>query len=225
MALAFGDVAISLSLQPKRTVVDALSLGEELTTAKVSSLLTSYMPGMDCILAPVAPGDAERIPAPLVAEILTVLKGMYDYIVIDTPAQFSEHVLVAFDAAQHHVLVTTPEVPSLKNLRLTLDMLDLLAYEGNSRYILLNRSDADVGKGAIDVERVAKSPISANVPSSREVPTSVNRGKPLMIEHPEHPVSVAINMFAQTHIVGLRIEESVPPKRASLGAKLRRRGA
>jgi len=197
--LAFGDVAISLQLNPRRTVVDALSLGEELDSAKVASLVTNYSPGLDCILAPVEPGDAEKIPASLVAEILALLGGMYDYVVIDTPAQFSEHVLVALDASHHHVLITTPEVPALKNLRLTLDMLDLLSYSRNSRLIV----------------------ITAHVPSSREVPASINRGTPLTAEQPEHAVSRAIRLFAQEHVIGEPVAEVA--RRSGRGLRLRRR--
>jgi MinD-like ATPase involved in chromosome partitioning or flagellar assembly len=222
--LAFGDVAISLQLNPTRTMVDALSLGEHLDSAKVATLVTNYTPGLDCILAPVEPGDAERIPATLVAEIVAILGGMYDYIVIDTPAQFSEHVLVALDASHHHVLITTPEVPALKNLRLTLDMLDLLSYGRNSRFILFNRSDADVGLGAADIERVVKGPISAHVPSSREVPASINRGTPLTAEQPDHPVSQAIRAFAQHHIIGEPIA-AVAPRRSGFSLKVRRRSS
>jgi pilus assembly protein CpaE len=223
--LAFGDVAISLQLNPKRTVVDALSLGEHLDGAKVATLVTNYIPGLDCILAPVEPGDAERIPAALIAEIIAALGGMYDHVVIDTPAQFSEHVLVALDASHHHVLITTPEVPALKNLRLTLDMLDLLSYGRNSRYILFNRSDAEVGLSAADVERVVKSPISAHVPSSREVPASINRGTPLTAEQPEHAVSQAIRAFAQHHIIGQPVAEAAAPRRSAFSLKLRRRSS
>jgi pilus assembly protein CpaE len=146
---------------------------------------------------------------------------MYDYVVIDTPAQFSEHVLVALDASHHHVLITTPEVPALKNLRLTLDMLDLLSYSRNSRLIVFNRSDADVGLSAADVERVVKSPITAHVPSSREVPASINRGTPLTAEQPEHAVSRAIRLFAQEHVIGEPVAEVA--RRSGRGLRLRRR--
>ena len=70
---------------------------------------------------------------------------MFDYVVVDTPAQFSEHVLTAMDVSAHHVLLTTPDVPALKNLRVTLDMLDLLSYPREIRSIVLNRSDSKVG--------------------------------------------------------------------------------
>jgi pilus assembly protein CpaE len=222
--LAFGDVAISLQLEPRRTVVDALSFGDQqLDAAKLATLVTNYSAGLDCILAPVEPGDAEKIPASLVAEILAILGGIYDYVVIDTPAQFSEHVLVALDASHHHVLITTPEVPALKNLRLTLDMLDLLSYGRNSRSIVFNRSDADVGLTAADVERVIKSPITAHVPSSREVPASINRGTPLAAAQPDHPVTQAIRQFAQMEIIGEPV--SAAPRRSLRGLKLRKRSS
>jgi pilus assembly protein CpaE len=200
--LAFGDVAISLQLAPKRTMVDALTLGDQLDAAKVASLLTAYRPGLDCLLAPVEPGDAEKVPPALFAELLRVLREMFDHVVVDSPSQFSEHVLIALDASQHHVLLTTPEIPALKNMRLALDMLDLLSYSGETRTIVLNRSDTWAGLSTADVERVVKSRVAGHVPSSRDVPASINRGEPLALEQPDHPVSQAIRQLAQQHLGG-----------------------
>ena len=125
--LEFGDAAICLQLAPSRNISDGIDL-DLADEDNLTALLTSHSSGLDCVLAPINPSDAERIPVSLVAELLARLRTRYDYVVVDTPSQFSEHVLEAFDAADHHVLVTTPEIPSLKNTRLTLDMLDLLEY-------------------------------------------------------------------------------------------------
>jgi pilus assembly protein CpaE len=172
-----------------------------LDTTGASSLLTRYKPNLDMLLAPVTPGDAEKIPPPLVGELLRVLSGIFDYVVVDTPAQFSEHVLVAMDASAHHVLLTTPDVPALKNLRITLDMLDLLSYPRQIRSVVLNRADSKVGLSLDDVERVVRWPIVAHIPSSREVPVSINKGTPLMLASPGHPVSQAIGRFAKQRLV------------------------
>lgn len=199
--LAFGDVAINLQLDPVRTIVDAVAMAGRLDETGTRSLLTQYRPNMSVLLAPVSPGDAEKVPPALVAEILAVLSRMFDYVVVDTPSQFSEHVLNAMDVSERHVLLTTPDVPALKNLRLTLDMLDLLSYPHESRAIVLNRSDSRVGLTAADVQRVVRSPIDANVPSSRDVPISINKGTPIIIANPHHPVSTAIDSFAHTGLV------------------------
>ena len=198
--LAFGDVAISVQANPSRTIIDAVRMAGHLDTTGAASLLTRYRPELDLLLAPVTPGDAEKIPPPLVRELLTVLRGMYDYVVVDTPAQFSEHVLIAMDASAHHVLLTTPDVPALKNLRVTLDTFDMLSYPADIRSIVLNRSDAKVGLTAEDVARVARTPIAAQVPSSREVPVSINKGTPIVLDNPAHPVSQAISRFARERL-------------------------
>jgi pilus assembly protein CpaE len=199
--LAFGDVAISVQLDPARTLVDALPMAGHMDITGASSLLTRYQPGLEMLLAPVTPGDAEKIPAPLVAELLTVLRGMFDYVVVDTPAQFSEHVLTAMDASAHHVLLTTPDVPALKNLRVTLDMLDLLSYPRQIRSVVVNRSDSKVGLSMEHVEKVVRCPIVAQVPSSRAVPISINQGVPITLATPGHPVSQAISRLAKQRLM------------------------
>ncbi len=214
--LSFGDVAISVQVEPARTIVDGVPMAGHLDKTGASSLLTEYRPNLELLLAPVTPGDAEKIPAALVGELLGVLRGFFDYVVVDTPAQFSEHVLTAMDASAHHVLLTTPDVPALKNLRITLDMLDLLSYPRQIRSVVLNRSDAKVGLSLADVERVVRWPITAHIPSSREVPISINKGTPLTLASPHHPVSQAIVKFAQRRILAAAEDAgaAVRPSRA-----------
>jgi Flp pilus assembly CpaE family ATPase len=216
--LAFGDVAISMQLDPARTVVDALPMAGHLDSAGAASLLTSYQPGLEILLAPVTPGDAEKITPALVGELLTVLRGIFDYVVVDTPAQFSEHVLIAMDSSDHHVLLTTPDVPALKNLRVTLDMLDLLSYPRDIRSIVVNRADSKVGLSLEHVEHVVRCPISARVPSSRAVPISINKGTPIVLDSPAHPVSQAITRFAQQRM----LPAGAPAKRVPVPRRTRR---
>jgi Flp pilus assembly CpaE family ATPase len=199
--LAFGDVAVSVQLDPARTIVDALPMAGHLDITGAASLLTRYRPGLEMLLAPVTPGDAEKVPPALVGELLAVLRGMFDYVVVDTPAQFSEHVLTAMDASAHLVLLTTPDVPAVKNLRVALDMMDLLSYPREIRSVVLNRSDSRVGLSLEDVERVVRSPIAAQVPSSRAVPISINTGTPITLASSGHPVSQAITSFARQRLL------------------------
>jgi Flp pilus assembly CpaE family ATPase len=199
--LAFGDVGIALRLTPARTMVDALPMAGHLDATGAASLLTRYRPGLEVLLAPVTPGDAEKITPALIGELLVVLRDIFDYVVVDTPAQFSEHVLVAMDSSDHHVLLTTPDVPALKNLRVTLDMLDLLSYPREIRSVVVNRADSKVGLSLEHVARVVRCPISGRVPSSRAVPISINKGTPITLDNPGHPVSHAITRFAQQQIL------------------------
>jgi pilus assembly protein CpaE len=164
-------------------------------------LLTSYRPGIEVLMAPVQPMAAERIGRDLVTEIIQMARSSFDYVVIDTASAFSEQILAALDVTHHYVLVATPELPSLKNLRVTLDTFELLDYRREARTVVLNRSDSKVGLSMADIEKVLRVPSAGHIPSSRDVPLSANNGVPLMVSHPNHPVSTAIKDLAKKRLV------------------------
>jgi pilus assembly protein CpaE len=198
--LAFGDVAIALQLFPAHTIADAVPLAESLDAQAVMSLLTPHSPGLTTLVAPIEPGTAESIPATLVAKLLDLLKQQFDFVVVDTPPAFDDHVLAAFDQSDVVALLATLDIPALKNLKLTLETLDLLNYPRDRWRIVLNRADSKVGLALGEVEKTLKAPISAQIPSSRDVPASINRGVPIVLDDPKHPVSQAIKLFGERHV-------------------------
>ncbi len=126
--LAFGDVAIALQLFPAHTIADAVPLADNLDFTAVQALLTPHSPGLTTLVAPVEPGSAESIPAVLVSSILELLREHFDYVVVDTPPAFDDQVLAAFDLSDVVALIATLDIPALKNLKLTLETMDLLNY-------------------------------------------------------------------------------------------------
>jgi pilus assembly protein CpaE len=199
--LMFGDVAISLQLQPHGSVRDVVAMSGHLDEQGVQSVVTRHEEsGLDVIAAPADPADADRVPSHVVIELLRIARTQYDYVLVDTPPSFTEHVLAAFDVSDLTVLIATLDIPAVKNLRIAINTLDTLGASKESRTIVLNRSDAKVGLKPDDVEAALKTPISANVPNSLTVPASVNRGVALVIDDPRNPVSLAIRDLADHEI-------------------------
>jgi pilus assembly protein CpaE len=199
--LAFGDVAISLQLLPERTMTDMVAMSGHLDDQGLASVVTKHAAsGLDAVCAPSEPGEADRILGQTVGEVLRVAKRAYDFVIVDTPPAFTEHVLAAFDVSDQIVLLATLDIPALKNLRLTLDTLDLLGSPPESRVVVLNRSDAKVGLRPDDVVTSIKQDIAVMVPSSVDVPASVNRGVAIMLDEPKHPVSVALRQLVDQYI-------------------------
>jgi len=199
--LAFGDVAITLQLRPSTSVGDLVAMSGHIDVPGLASVVTRHESGLDTLCAPNQPGEADGISGALVSELLRVARSVYEYIIIDTPPAFSEHVLAAFDVCDMAVLLATLDIPSVKNLRLTLETLDLLGQPRDERFVILNRSDAKVGLHTEDVVAAIKQPIAAMIPSSAHVPASVNRGLPIILDEPKHPVSLALRYFADQFIV------------------------
>lgn len=195
--LDFGDVAIALQIDPEKTISDALKMQGALDRDAVESLVVTYRPRFDALLAPLKPEDAEFVSANLAADIITNLAKIYDYVVIDCPPAFSDITLKCFDLADAYILLTTLDVPALKNFKVALDTIDALGFPRSKWQIVLNRCDARVGLTAEDIERTIGLPISVMVPSSRDVPAALNMGETLVTSQPDHPVSQAMLELAR----------------------------
>jgi pilus assembly protein CpaE len=199
--LSFGDVAIALQLFPAHTIADAVPLAGTLDEKGVSALLTPHSPGLTTLVAPVEPGTAETVPANVVSELLQVLRSMFDFVVVDTPPAFTDHVLAALDVSDLVLLMATLDIPALKNLKLTLETLELLNYPQERWRVVLNRADSKVGLSLSEVEKTLHVPIAVQVPSHRAVPASINRGVPIVLDDPNHPVSQSLRQFADRDIL------------------------
>lgn len=195
--LQFGDVGITLGLLSRPNIADALPMLGELDANGLRSLIQHHESGVDCLLAPISPAEVEGIPAQLITEMIQVLRTMYDYIVIDSPPAFSDTILAALDLSDTYILATTPDIPALKNLRITLDTFDELGYPRSAWQIVLNRGDVKNGLELADIEEALGSNIHLVIPQSSEVSKTANRGVPIVTAEPNHPVSKALIQLAK----------------------------
>jgi len=198
--LAFGDVAICLGVSAERSMSDIVAMSGHLDKQGLDSVVIRHDSGLDVVCAPSSPAEADHIPAATVTELLKVAKGLYDYIVVDTPPAFDEHVLAAFDMSDVSILLATLDVPAVKNLRLTLDTLDLLGHPRDSWVVVLNRANSKVGLTIDDVAVALHRPIAVQIVSSVSVPAAANRGVLLVLDDPRHPVSSAIKTLVRDFV-------------------------
>jgi pilus assembly protein CpaE len=213
--LPFGDVAIMLQLHLERTIADAVAMTGHIDELGVSSIVSTHSSGLDVLVAPLEPAEAEQITPALVTDLLTQLKSMYEVVVVDTPPAFTEPVLAALDMTDLYLLVATLDIPAVKNLKLTLEMLEMLNHSTQNQRIIVNRSDAKVGLKVADVEDALHRSIAVEIPSSRDVPAAVNKGVPLVLDQPNHPVSVALRALATGSITPERPVAPVVEKGAT----------
>ncbi len=193
--LQFGDVAVMLQLEPSHTISDAVSALDRLDTEMMRGFLSTHTSGLKALLAPVMPDKADSISSGDISYIINVLKGMCDYLIIDTPACLDDRVLTALDNSDEICLVTSLDVPSLKNTKLTLNMLEALQYRRENIKLVLNRANSKVKLGAKEVEHSLKKKAVVAIPSNIIVPLSVNRGIPIVIDAPKTPIARNISQF------------------------------
>lgn len=190
--LQFGDLAIMLQLFPARTIFDAAQNLDRLDAEAIQGYLTPHRSNVSLLAAPLEPGLSETISADAVGKIVHLLKENFKYVVIDCPPSFTDHVLAALDESDECVLMTSMDVPSIKNMKLSLQTLQLLGFGRDRIRLVLNRADSRVGLTVQAVEKTLGTNVDVSIPSSRDVSISINRGSPLIVDNPKSPVVASI---------------------------------
>ena len=121
---------------------------------------------------------------------------------VDASVDYSDSALVCFDLSDMICLVTGLDVVGVKHLAKALDTLLTIGLPRERFRVVLNRADSKVGLDAADVERVMKISVDAMIPSSRLVPTSLNKGRPVVLDEPGSDVSQSIRHLAQRFVGG-----------------------
>ena len=199
--LAFGDVAITLQLFPSHTIEHAIGSEDAIDAPLLESLLTRHADSVMVLAAPNHPDVRERVTPMLVSRILKALRDSFDFIVVDTAPAFDEQTLTALDETDECVIVATLDVPTLKNVKVALETLEMLDIARDHRHLLLNRADDNVGLGAERVESILGMPVESMVETSMDIAAATNAGQPLMSQDPHHAFSEALREFS-TRLTG-----------------------
>lgn len=216
--LQFGDIAVALHVEPTKNISNILGLASNVDSLAIRSVVVHKENNFDLLLAPNNPADVERITSELANGILNNLKSLYDYVIIDSPPAFTEVILKAFDLADACLLLTTLDMPAIKNLRVSMQTLLALGFSPEICNIVVNRSDAKAGLTVEDVEEAVGKKIMARIPTSRDVPATTNRGTTIVDEMPKHKVSKEIMRIADfvREVTGGR---KISPKRRFFSRK------
>jgi pilus assembly protein CpaE len=137
------------------------------------------------------------VTATRIAQILTMLRTLADFVVVDTPASLSDVVLSAIETSDVVLVVATLDIPSVKNTRVALQKLHQLGLDTRPVKLVLNRADSKVWLEPQEIERVIEDRILARIPSDRLVPRSVNKGVPVVVDEPKSAVARSLVALAR----------------------------
>jgi pilus assembly protein CpaE len=213
--LQFGDVGLSLGLNPQRTIYDLVKSGGSLDAEKVEAYLTRHASGAQVLMAPVRPDQASAVTIEFLRDVYVLLRATHDFVVVDTPPGFSPEVIASIDSSTHVAMVGMLDALSLKNSKLGLQTLSLMGYESDRIRVVLNRADTNVGVTAEDVTTVLGRAPDVMVPSHRDVVRSINEGVPVVLSRPKSEMARAFKALAAMYIAR-------PVERKTRGRRLRR---
>lgn len=197
--LQFGDVAIFVNEQGKNTVLDIAPRVNDLEAEIVDEILVKHeASGIRILAAPQKPEHADKVSADQFTRVLQFLQQMYAYVVVDTSTILTDVVLGTFDVSDVVLLITTQEIPAIKNARALLDLLQGIGVSKDRIVFAMNRYDKRISISPERVSENLKHEISAVVPFDEKIAiTAVNRGVPFMLDNKSQPIGKGILSLAE----------------------------
>lgn len=213
--LQFGDVAIFLNEQSKNTVLDLAPRADELDPEIVENITIKHaLSGIQVLASPSKPEHGEQITADQFTKVLKYLRQLFAYVVVDTCSYLNDVTLSILDVADSVVLVTTQDIPSIKNDRLFLDLLLSLNIPMEKIAYVMNKYDKRIAITAEKIGENLRQEVVAVIPlDERTVIPAVNRGIPFMVDNKTQPAAKGIYSLAEALRAKLLKQEKTEPER------------
>lgn len=162
-----GDLASYCGIRVRHSIIDLAAIASEVGGREVSEVAYPVRGGIELFPAPDRPEMSEEMTEAAARQIVQALRYQYDRIIIDCGSRLDDAMATALDLADEIVVVSTPEVPSLRavrHLKATMERLDL--GRGTRVWLLLNRSSRMAEIQPAGAAKLAGTTLLAAVPDS-----------------------------------------------------------
>jgi pilus assembly protein CpaE len=213
--LQWGDIPIHLNMPPTATIENLIPKGRPEPDLLLKALLP-HSSGIKLLLAPQKPEMAELITANTMIQVIRTVKSQASAIVVDTSSYLSDHNLAVMEAADLTLLVITPDLPSVKNAKLFLDLAFALDLKPDRFALVINRATTPGALQPQQIQKLFTLPHVYTIPDDPKMPLSGLKGVAIYQLSPTAPSGIAIAQMAhqawQYVAVPAPVEALTPPK-------------
>jgi len=178
--------------------------------ADLSEVVWRDPSGIEVLLAPPRVEQAEMVTTRDLEKILSMLRQVYEFVIIDTRAALADDVLAFLDAADVILELVTSDSMAIRNMLLASDAFEAIGYPREKRVLVLNRSDSTGGFTKEDIQQaLGESIVHEIVSDGRLVLAANNEGVPFVTGSPDAPISVGVRRLADALIATLAARSPV----------------
>jgi pilus assembly protein CpaE len=194
--LQFGDILVHLNTKATRTISDLIQ-NDELDAELVPEITLAHNSGLKLLLAPPQPQLADAITPAMVSEVIKSLKKHCKLVVIDTTSQLNDKTLTVLDNADFILVVSTPELPSIKSTKLFLELADQLEFSAHKLGVVINRANLPGGISPDKIEKALKLSQAYRIPYDPKMHLAINKGMAITQQEVGAPSAQAVTYIAQ----------------------------
>ena len=200
-SLQFGDLRSLLKVPADAPSILDLPT-DRVGESDLADVLWRDPSGIDILLAPPRVELAEMVSVRDVDKVVSLLRRVYQVVVIDMAATLGDVSLAILDAADTILEIVTYDSTTIRNTLAVADAFRAIGYAaGKVRYVV-NRADSAGGIRPDDLARtLGRAPDHSIVSDGKLVMESNNQGVPFVLASPEAQISRDIAVMA-TSLLG-----------------------
>ncbi len=178
---------------------------DRIREADVADVAWKDPSGIDILLAPPRVEMAEMVTVRDLEKMVSILRQLYEFVIVDTRAGLSDDVLVFLDASDVILQVLTYDSMAIRGLVMANEAFEAIGYPGSKLATIINRSDSSGGFTKADVEAVLGRAIDYEIVSDGHLVVAANNeGVPFVSGSPDAPISLGIRRMADSLSAHLR---------------------
>ena len=181
MNFQMGDITTFLDLKPSFNISYMLENIDKINEVFLLSTLERYKNTNLYILAdPPYFKQADNIQPKQISKLFNILKDTFSYIVVDAESSFDGKNIAALDQSDMIMLVTSANLPALRNTQRCLELFGKLGYSKEKVQIVVNRYMENDEIKEADIEKVLSRKIYWKVPNNYfAIMSAINKGVPV----------------------------------------------
>lgn len=194
----FGHLGVMLNIRSQNTMAELLPHASHLDDGLVREVVTEHASGIYVLPAPRNFQVAQGVRPDDLYNIYLTLQRLYDYVIVDVGSSLTENAVTFLDTVDRILLVTNPDLGSLHDSSLFMQISRSLGYPSDKLLMVLNRVGLSGGVRTDDIEGALHQPVFAQIPEEKMKPLlSLNRGIPLLVRYPRSKASRMIRRLAK----------------------------
>jgi len=194
---SMGDVASLLNIRPEHTLAQVADDPSRVDADLVRGALVNHASGLQVLISSQRMDEAEHLTPELYSAVLEHMRSIAPFVVVDTGHGSNDVLGAVVTSADHLLVVTTPELPSVRRAAMLIQEAKNAGLAEERLRLVLNRSGVQGGFTAKDITQKLGVPVSVELPDDVGVVSfSVNRGMPFVMSHPKSLMSRRINSLA-----------------------------
>jgi septum site-determining protein MinD len=197
------DMTTMLNLTPRKSLYDIVT---DFSDANITidkdyfkKNISTHSCGVDFLPAIKNTKHLSHIDSDNVKQFFKYAKAQYEYIIVDAGKTFSESLVGVMDSSNLIMLVATPDILAVYQIKWTLEVLQSLQFPVKMIKLILNRSESRGSVAWQEVRQAVPCEIFGHVPSDgKTVGIALNRGVPCVIDSPKSKVAEAFQKMVST---------------------------